>query len=151
MVEPSFFGPIDAVLGAPVVGDVLVVEVALFALVIVNFVTRRVAYGRHKRQAEEGPEAVARWTPHELTNVGLVVGALYYATIEHHAGVVLSTLVIGLFLTDFFEFEARQVEARRDLPIERPKGAIVAALLVFLYAAYQTLFFLVEPVWTAVV
>ena len=151
MVEPTLFGPIDAVLGATVVDGVLAIEVALFVLVIVNFGTRRLAYGRHKRQAEEGADAVARWTPHELTNVVLVVGSLYYTTIDNHAGVVLSTLVIGLFITDFFEFEARTVEARRDIPIERPKGAIFASVLVLLYAAYQTLFFLVAPIYSGVV
>jgi hypothetical protein len=151
MVEPRLFGPVDAVLGASVVDTVLVIEVALLALVIANFVTRRVAYGRHKRQAEEGPESVSRWPLHELLNVALVVGAFYYTTIDHHAGVVFSTLVLGLFITDFFEFEARKVEARRDIPIEKPKGALVASVLVLAYAAYQTVFFLVAPLYGAVV
>jgi len=151
MVEPTLFGPIDTVLGAELFRGVLAIEAAMFALVITNFVTRRVAYGRHKRQAEEGAEAVTRWPVHELSNVVLVVGAFYYTTLAHHAGVVLSTLVIGLFITDFFEFEARKVEARRDLPLERPKGAVVASALVFLYAGYHTVFFLVRPIWSAVV
>jgi hypothetical protein len=150
MVEPSLFGPIDAVLGATVVDSVLVIEVALFALVIVNFVTRRIAWGRHKRQAEDGADAVTRWPLHELTNVALVLGAFYYTTVAHHPGVVLSTLVLGLFITDFFEFEARKVEARREIPIERPKGAVFAAVLVFLYAGYQAVFFILAPLWGAV-
>lgn len=151
MVEPSLFGPIDAVFGATVIDSVLAIEVALFALVIVNFVTRRIAWGRHKRQAEEGAEAVTRWPLHELTNVVLVLGAFYYATLDHHAGVVMSTLVLGLFITDFFEFEARNVETRREIPIERPKGAVVAGALVFLYAGYQAVFFLLAPIWGSIV
>lgn len=150
MAEVNLFGPVDAALGAEVYQGVLGIEVLLFALVLVNFLTRRLAYGRHRRQAEEGADAVARWPLHEATNVALVVGSFYYLTLAHHAGMVLSTLVIGLFLTDFFEFEARKVEARREIPIERPKGALVASLLVFAYAAYQTLFVFVEPIWSAV-
>jgi hypothetical protein len=57
---------------------------------------------------------------------------------------VLSVLVLGLFLTDFFEFEARKVEARRDVPLDRPKGSIAAGMLVLAYAGYQALFFLIE-------
>jgi len=151
MVEPSLFGPIDAVLGATVVDSVLVIELALFALVIANFVTRRIAWGRHKRQAEDGAEAVTRWPLHELTNVALVLGAFYYTTVAHHPGVVLSTLVLGLFITDFFEFEARKVEARREIPIEQPKGSMFAAVLVLLYAGYQAVFFLLAPLWGAVI
>ncbi len=48
-------------------------------------------------------------------------------TLHHHGGMVLSVLVLGAVITDFFEFESRKVEARRDIPLERPKGAIVAA------------------------
>jgi hypothetical protein len=151
MVEPSLFGPIDAVFGATVVDSVLVIEAALFALVIVNFVTRRIAWGRHKRQADDDADAVTRWPLHELTNVLLVLGAFYYTTLDHHPGVVLSTLVLGLFITDFFEFEARKVEARREIPIEQPKGSLVAGVLVLLYAGYQAVFFLLAPLWGAVV
>lgn len=150
MVAVNLFGPVDATLGAEVVEGVLAIEALLFALVLVNLLTRRLAYGRHRRQAEEGPEAVSRWPVHEFTNVALVVGSLYYLTLSHHAGMVLSTLTIGLFLTDFFEFEARKVEARREIPLERPKGAVVASLLVLAYAAYQTLFVFAEPFWASV-
>lgn len=151
MAQYNVFGPIDAVLGGPLVEGVLVVEAVLFALVVVNFVTRRVAYGRHRRQAEDGPEAVARWPVHELTNVLLVVGSFYYMTIAHHPGMILSTLVVGLFVTDFFEFEARTVEARRDVDLDRPKGALFASVLVLMYAGYQALFFLVEPFWASLI
>jgi len=151
MAQFNVFGPIDAVLGGPLVEGVLVVEALLFALVVANFVTRRIAYGRHRRQAEDGPEAVARWPLHELLNVALVLGSFYYLTIAHHAGLILATLVMGLFITDFFEFEARKVEARRDVPLDRPKGAVFASVLVLLYAGYQTLFFLIEPLWASLI
>jgi len=151
MAQYNIFGPIDAVLGGPVVEGVLVIEALLFALVVVNFVTRRAAYSRHVRQAEEGPEAVARWPVHELSNVVLVVGSFYYMTLAHHGGMILSTLVVGLFITDFFEFEARKVEARRDIELDRPKGAVFASVLVLLYAGYQAVFFLIEPLWASLI
>jgi hypothetical protein len=43
------------------------------------------------------------------------------------------------------------VEARRQIEVERPKGAIAASMLALLYIAYQTLFFVIAPVWNAVV
>lgn len=151
MVQVNLFGPIDTALGASLVEGVLVVEALLLVLVLVNFATRRFAYGRHKDQAEKGADTVARWPVHELSNVVLLIGSFYYLTLSHHGGIVLSVLVVGLFITDFFEFEARKVEARRDIPLEAPKGAIAAAVLVLVYIAYQTLFSFVEPLWTSVV
>jgi hypothetical protein len=145
MVETNIFGPIDGLLAVEVgIADVLVIEVVLLALVLVNFVTRRIAHGRHVSQAEEGADAVSRFLPHEAVNVLLLLGSLYYMTVAYHGGFVMSVLVVGLFITDFFEFEARKVEARREIPIERPKGALVASLLVLSYAGYQTLFFLLK-------
>lgn len=151
MAQYNIFGPIDAVLGGPVVEGVLVIEALLFALVVVNFVTRRTAYRRHVSQAEEGAEAVARWPVHELSNGVLLLGSFYYMTLAHHPGLILSTLVVGLFITDFFEFEARKVEARRDIDLDRPKGAVFASVLVLLYAGYQAVFFLIEPLWASII
>ena len=144
MVEPAILGPIDALL-APVA------EYVVLVLVLANLGTRFLAHQSHVRQAAEGAEAVRRHRLHELSNVLLVLGAFYYLTLHHHSGVVLATLVVGTVLTDFFEFESRQLEARQDLPIEQPKGAIVASAVVFLYAAYLSLFFVIEPVWSAIV
>jgi hypothetical protein len=141
----NLFGPLDRVLAAEVAaGEVQVIEVGLLVLILLNLLTRRVAYRRHRRQAEEGAEAVSRWPVHELTNLVLVLGSLYYTTLHQHAGIVMSTLVLGLFITDFFEFEARKVEARREIPLEQPKGALFASLLVLFYAGYQVLFFLIK-------
>ena len=151
MAQVNLFGPIDAALGAPLVEGVLVIEVVLLVLVVANFLTRRQAYARYRSQAEDDPDAITRWPVHELSNVVLMLGSFYYMTLSQHPGLILSTLVAGLFITDFFEFEARAVEARRDVPLDRPKGAIVASILVLLYAGYQTVFFLIEPLWTSVV
>jgi hypothetical protein len=64
---------------------------------------------------------------------------------------VFSILFLGVFITDLFEFESRQVEVRNDRPLDAPKGAIAASVLALLYILYQTLFFVVAPVWNAVV
>jgi len=144
MVEPAIFGPVDVVL-APVV------EYVVLVLVLANLLTRFLAYRSHRRQVEDGADAVSRYGPHEASNVLLVLVSFYYLTLHHHSGMVLSALVVGTVLTDFFEFEARLVEARQELPIELPKGAITASMFVAAYAAYLALFFVVEPVWNAIV
>jgi hypothetical protein len=86
-----------------------------------------------------------------VANVALILGSFYYMTLELHGGMVLSVLVLGMFVSDFFEFEARKVEARRDVPLEPPNSAIAASVLVLLYAGYQTLFFVIAPIWNAIV
>lgn len=146
-MDPSvaIFGPIDTLL-APYL------EYLLLVLVIVNMGSRALEYERHVSQAAEGDaEAVTRSPIRVATNFALVLGGFYYATVHYHAGVVFSMLMVGLFITDLFEFESRRVEARREIELERPKGAIAASVLVLLYIAYQTLFFLIAPVWNAVV
>ena len=144
MVEPALFGPLDAVL-APVV------EFVVLGLVVVNLATRLAAHRAHVRQAEDDDERLSRHTVHELSNVLLLLVAFYYATLEVHAGVVLSVLVLATVLADFFEFEGRQLEHRQGWSLDRPKAAIAGSLLVLAYAMFQSLFFLVEPFWSAVV
>jgi len=140
----SLLGPVDAL--EPVAGYLVL------ALVLVNMGTRWLAFRNYRKQAnDEDREEVSRWVPHELTNLLLVLTSFYYLTLHHHAGIVLSTLVLGLFITDFFEVEARSVELRRDVPLDRPKAAMVASLVVFLYAAYISVFFLVKDYWDAVI
>jgi hypothetical protein len=152
MADVSIFGPVDSVLAAELgVGDVVVIEAVVLVLVLANFVTRKLAHDRHLRQAEQGAEAISRFLPHEVLNVLLVLGAFYYMTVDHHPGMVLSVLALGLFIADFFEFESRKVEARRDIPLERPKGSIVAGVLVLSYAGYKALFFLVEGPVSAII
>lgn len=146
-MEPSvtIFGPLDTIVGP-------YIEWVLLVLAAANLATRALAHNRHVDQAEDGgAENISRFVPHQAVNVVLVLAAFYYATLHAHGGIVASVLVIGVFLSDFFEFEARKVEARRDIPLERPKSGIAASLLLLLYAAYQSLFFLIEPFWSAVV
>ncbi|MFB6143644.1 MAG: hypothetical protein ABEJ30_09930 [Halorientalis sp.] len=146
-MEPSvtLLGPLDAVV-APYI------EWLLLALAVVNVGTRVLAHRRHVAQAADGgADAVSRFLPHEVANVLLVLAAFYYTTLHPHAGIVMSVLVLGVFVSDFFEFESRRVEARRDIGLERPKAGIAASGLVLLYAGYHTVFSLIKPFWTAIV
>ena len=145
-MDPSvtLFGPVDTYL-APVIGYVMLV------LIVLNMVGRGIEYNRIAGRAEEGAEAISRNPLRVATNFLLVVGGFYYLTVERHAGMIVSLLVVGLFLTDFFEFESRKVEARQGWEIERPWGAIGASTVALLYIAYQALFFVVSPYWNAVV
>ncbi len=145
-MDPSvaIFGPLDTFL-APVIAYVML------ALIIINLIARGVEYNRVTEQAKDGADALSRHPLLLATDFLLVLGAFYYLSVERHAGMIVSLLVVGVFLTDFFEFEARKVEARQEWEIERPWGAIGASLFAFLYIAYQALFFLIEPYWGAVV
>jgi hypothetical protein len=123
----------------------------VLALVLVNMFTRIRAHSVHERQVEEGAEELSRNTLHSATTVALVLASLLFLLVEPHGGMVMSVIVIGVFLADFFEFESRQVEARNAMEFERPKSAVAASLLALLYASYQSLFIFVQPVWNAIV
>jgi len=140
----TLFGPLDTVLGGSM-------EPILLVLAVVNLVTRGLGHRRHVKQAEEGAEAIGRHPAHVASSILLVLAAFYYTTLAAHSGIVVSVLVVGMFIADFFELEARRVEARRGIEIERPKGAIGASVFVLLYTGYLALFFLIEPIWSAVV
>lgn len=141
----SLFGPIDAIL-APYV------EYVLLVLLLVNMAARILEYNQHREQAEDGDwKALSRHPLRVGTNLLLVVGTFYYLTLHHHAGLVFSTLILGLFIADLFEFESRQVEVRQGFDLDRPKGAIAASVLALLYILFHTLFFLVKPVWNQVI
>jgi len=146
MQPPSMFGPVDTFV-APVV------EYVVLALVLVNMGTRLFAYRSYQKQArsDDHDEELSRNVVHEASNVALVLASFYLMTLHHHAGMVMSTLVLGLFIADFFEFEAREVELRKGERLSRPTGALTAYALVLLYAAYQSLFFVIEPYWSAIV
>lgn len=151
MIAPALLGPLD-VLGMEVVAGVTIIEFVLLALVVVNLAARAFAHRTYVSTArEEGVDAMTRSPFLEVTNVLIVLGGFYYITVHLHGGIVFTVLALGLFVTDFFEFEARLVEARTEIPLERPKGALVASSLVFLYIAYQSLFFIIRPLWEAVV
>lgn len=148
MVEPSvtFFGPLDAFLGA-------YIEYVILVLAVASMATRLIQHSRNVDEAEEGDDesALSWYTAHWVTMGVLVVASFYYTTVHHHGGVVMSTLVLGAFIADFFEFEARVVEVREGHEFERPKGAIVASLLVLLYALYQSVFVFVQPYWDKII
>lgn len=129
----NLFGPLDALQGQ--------IEIVVLALVLVNMVTRVMAQRRYVDQYEDdGEAAISRWIPHELSNVVVVLASFYFLTVHHHGGLVTSILIVGMVITDFFEFESRKVEARRDLPLDKPKGAIGAWALALLYVVFQVLF-----------
>ena len=147
MVDPSVtaFGPLESFV-APYITYILLV------LAIVSMATRQLQHSRNVDEAEEGEEAaLSRHPAHSVTMGVLLVASFYYTTLHHHGGIVLTTLVIGTFIADFFEFEARRVEIREGHAFERPKGAIVASLLVLLYAAYQSVFVFIKPLWDLVI
>jgi hypothetical protein len=144
-MEPStLLGPVDQL--EPYI------EFVILGLVALNLAARALAHRRHVSQAEDGgADALSPHPAHHLSNALLVLGSFYYATVQPHGGTVMSVLVVGAVLSDVFEFEARKVEARKDEPLERPKAALFSSTLVLLYALYQTLFFLVKPLWTSVI
>jgi len=145
-MDPSvtLFDPLDTFL-APVIPYVMLV------LIVLNIVARGVEFNQIKRQATEGTEAINRHPIRVATNFLLVVGAFYYLSVERHAGMIVSVLVLAVFITDLFEFESRKVETRQGWDLDRPWGAIGASFFAFLYIAYQSLFFIVAPVWELVV
>lgn len=145
-MDPSvtLFGPVDTYLAPYIV-------YVLFALILVNVIARGIEYGQIRKQAAEGADAITRNSLRVATNFLLVVGAFYLLSLDRSAGLMVSVFVVGLFLTDFFEFEARKVEARQEMEIERPWAAIGVSAFAFLYIAYQAFFFLVAPFWEAIV
>lgn len=164
MSAPAYelFGPLDAVLGGT-----STIEYVLLGLLLANMVTRVFAHRRNVTEAaggdvlrirplipglaDEAPGDLTRHPAHVLTNLTLLLASFYYTTLHQHSGIVFTTLVLGVFITDFFEFESRCVDFRRDLDIEPPKGAIAASLLALLYVGYLSLFQFIAPVWSAVV
>ena len=132
-----------------VIGEYLVYVVLV--LVLANMVTRILAHRHHEREADDGAEELSRYLPHTATNVLLILASMLYLAVEPHSGMVTVILVLGVFFSDFFEFEAREVEARTNEPIERPKASITASVILLLYVAYVGLFFLVKGYWNLVV
>jgi hypothetical protein len=115
--------------------------------------TRFLAHRTHVQQAKEGEddEELSRYAPHTATTVLLVLASFAFLVVAPHGGMVMSVLVLGVFMADFFEFESRKVEARNALEMERPKAALTASFIALLYASFQSLFFVIEPIWTAIV
>ena len=117
---------------------------AIFVLTVANLATRHLAHRRHVEQGEDG-DGVEAYTPHVVTNVGLVVLSFVYILAAPVRGTILAVLVLAMFVADLFELEARNVEAR--MPIEAPKSSIAASLVVLVWVSYFALFFLIEGLW----
>ncbi|MBB6645804.1 DUF7313 family protein [Halobellus ruber] len=131
-----------------------VLPFVILAFAVGNMITRIIQHSRHESQAAAGDddEALSRWPPHTATNLGLVLSSLVYLIVEPHGGMVMSVLALSVFVSDFFEYESRCVEARsKSKDLDRPVAAIGASVFALLYAGYQSLFFVIEPLWNAVV
>ncbi len=129
-----------------VVGPVL--PFAILVLALANMATRHLAHAQHVDQAESS-DSVDRYLPHVFTNVGLVLLSSLFTLYQATGGVLLTTFAVTVLIADVFEFEARNLEARNDMTIERPKSAIVASSLVLLYAVYYVLTALNATFWSS--
>src|SRR6056297_1580627 len=102
----ALFGPVDAVL-EPIIGYLILL------LVVANMVTRRSSFRRSVEETEAADaDAVGPTWVHVAANLLLLLASFYYLTLHEHAGTVLSVLVLGLVVTDYFDFEALRVDAR---------------------------------------
>ncbi|WP_435360646.1 DUF7313 family protein [Haloarchaeobius sp. DFWS5] len=148
----NIFGPLDA-LQAEVFGGTLLIEYVLLVLVIINMGTRFLSYRNAVKTAENDGdlERLSRYMPHEVTNVLLVLAAFYYTTVDPHGGLVFAMLAVGMVLTDFFEAEVRDVDVRKDAKPRAPKGALTASAMLIAYILFQSVFFVVKDLWTAVI
>jgi hypothetical protein len=142
----QFAVPIE---GLEAVADILPHVVLVF--VLITMATRLLAHRRHEQAVAEGIESLSRFYPHWLLMGTLTLISFGYLIVSPHDGTITSMFVLATFIADFFEFEARNVEARNGLELERPKGALAATTFLLLYAAYQSVFFLIAPYWAAIV
>ena len=141
----SLFGPVDAVF-EPIIGYVVL------ALLLVNMATRLYTHRKTVKEARDAEaEDISRPLIHVATNLLLMLASFYYLSFHHHAGIVLTSLVVGVVLTDYFEFDAALVQIREGRDVEAPKASIGAAFVAFLYIAYLTLFTYIKPLWDAVI
>ncbi|MFW5918443.1 MAG: DUF7313 family protein [Haloferacaceae archaeon] len=123
----------------------------ILVFVLVTMATRLLAHRRHEAAIADGAESLSRFYPHWILMGVLTLVSFAYLIVRPHAGIILSMFVLSTFVSDFFEFEARNVEARNGMELERPKAALTSTAFLLLYAAYQSLFFLVAPFWGAIV
>lgn len=137
MDPATMLGPLDTILTSELLG-VELIKYLLVVLVLANMGTRAIAYRTNVEEAtDEDAESASRHPLHSASTVILILASFYFTTYHHHGGVVLSTLVLGMFITDFFEFETWSVDMRKDQPVRRPNGALVASLFVLAYATFQ--------------
>jgi hypothetical protein len=119
---------------------------ALLVMAVANLATRHVAHRRHVEQGANG-ESVEPYTPHAVTNIGLVLLSFLFTLDAPVSGVIVAVIVITMLIADLFELEARNVEARNDMPIEAPKSSIAASVVLLVFVGYYSLFFLVSGIW----
>jgi hypothetical protein len=119
---------------------------ALLVMAVANLATRHIAHRRHVEQGTNG-ESVEPYTPHAFTNIGLVLLSFLFTLDAPVSGVIVAVIVITMLIADLFELEARNVEARNDMPIEAPKSSIAASLVLMVFVGYYSLFFLVSGIW----
>ena len=141
----ALFGPIDTYLAPALI-------YVLLAVIVVNIASRALEYNRIADRAAdvEDHEDISRHPVRVATNFLLVLLGFYFLTVDRHTGMVVTLFAVGVFLADFFEFEARMVEVRQGWEIERPWGSIGASLLVLTYIVYQ-IFDALFPFWKAVI
>jgi len=136
-------GALDSIAG--------VLPYVVMLLVVATFLTRHRAHETHKSAVDDGAESLEPYTPHVVVSALLVAASFLYMIVHPHGGMVISVLTLGMVVSDFFEFEARQVEARNGMELEAPKSAIVASVVALLYALYQALFWVIKGPWSAVI
>lgn len=119
---------------------------AILVMSVANLATRHIAHRRHVEQGNSG-DSVEPYTPHAFTNIGLLLLTFLFVLDAPISGVILAVIVITMLIADLFELEARNVEARNDMQIEAPKSSIAASVVLMVFVAYYSLFFLVSGIW----
>ena len=88
-MDPAILGPIDAIFSQ-------IIEPILLIGAVVNLVTRHLAHRSHIRQNKEEKGSLQRFVVHEISNGVLIIFSLYYMTLHHHGGMILSLMVLAM-------------------------------------------------------
>ncbi|MFC6614962.1 hypothetical protein ACFQAS_08380 [Halopenitus salinus] len=120
---------------------------AILTLAVANVATRHRAHTKHVEQAADS-DSVDQYLPHVFTNFGLVLVSFLFTLINPTGGAIISVIAVTILVADLFEHEARNVEARNEMEIEKPKSTIAASSLVLIYAIYYVLHALNATFWS---
>ncbi|MFA9517655.1 hypothetical protein ACERIT_10630 [Halopenitus sp. H-Gu1] len=120
---------------------------AILTLAVVNIATRHRAHAKHVEQAADS-DSVEQYFPHVFSTVGLVLVSFLFTLVQPTGGAIISVIAVTILVADLFEFEARNVEARNEMDIEKPKSAIAASSLVVIYALYYVLVTIEATFWS---
>ncbi|MFW6320429.1 MAG: DUF7313 family protein [Halohasta sp.] len=115
-----------------------IAPIAILVLILANIGTRVLENRRQAHQAENG-EPITRHPFNTFTTMGIVVMGLLFTLYRPISGMIMMIPVVGLFIADVFEFEARRVEADNDLTFEWPKASLFASAIALIYAMYYAL------------